>query len=137
MLLPVGYPFDPPELEQTLIHTLAEAMRELNRAFKTLPGLERVYTPQSDYLYAFFETLLGDLLLLGSDYQSAFERFEALYALEHAHIYDRGDSPFRYWGPVGRFAWKHGVLAQQIAEAESAGASLASASSRAVRWIAR
>lgn len=124
MLVPIRYPFDPVNVEPTLMHSVAQAMLELDRtdAFKLLPGFERRFTPRSDYLHVLFAPILEEVLFLGSDYDNAFDRFEVLYALEHCHRYDTGSGTHR-WGPVGRFAWKRRdggtALDQVILEAES------------------
>ena len=61
--------------------------------------------PRSEYLLKLLQPLLDDALFLGTDYESSFDRFEVLYALEHAHHYS-SEQFGRIWGPVGRFAWK-------------------------------
>lgn len=71
-------------------------------SFKTIPGLERRHTPFNDHLFSHLQPILDSLLLLGADYERAFDRFEVLLCLEYAHQGDGG------WGPAGRFAWKMG-----------------------------
>ena len=107
-----------------LIRSVAGQMNELTDAFKTLPGHERQYTPRSEYLLKTLQPLLDDLLFLGADYESNFDRFEVLYALEHAHLYAR-EGFGRVWGPVGRFGWKRDAFTLVTAEAEQEGASWA------------
>jgi len=108
MLTPVKNPFGGSDVEPTLVGAVVQAMLELDRtrAFDGLPGLERHYTPRSDYLHNLFGPILEEALFLGSEFEEVFDRFEALYALEYSHRYDRGSGEFRYWGPPGRFAWK-------------------------------
>lgn len=109
MLTPVSYPYESSDTEPTLIHAVAAAMLELDRThiFDNLPGLERRYTPRSEHLFRLLGPVLDDSLFLGSEYADAFDRFEALYALEYAHRHDRGaENEFRYWAPPGRFAWQ-------------------------------
>jgi hypothetical protein len=122
MVSPVAYPFDPPSTVPTLIHAVAEGINELDRlkAFSQLSGLGSRYTPRSDYLHKLFEPLVQDLLFLGSEYDTAFDEFEMLYALENGYRYHKDyPAPFSYWGPVGRFAWKGSSLDQLIAKAEA------------------
>jgi hypothetical protein len=69
-------------------------------AFKRLEGRGSDKLPFSEWMYASLQAPVGDLLFLGSDYDSAFDRFELLYAIEYAHLSDRA------WAPVGRFGWK-------------------------------
>jgi hypothetical protein len=44
------------------------------------------------------------LLYLGTDYESAFDQFEVLLALEYAHLHKKEVD--RILGPPGRFVWK-------------------------------
>lgn len=70
-------------------------------AFKLLPGHERQYTPQSEYLFTRVQPFVEDVLFLGNRYEDLFDRFEILYALTNADYNDD------YWGHPGRFAWKY------------------------------
>jgi Mrp family chromosome partitioning ATPase len=111
MLTPVEYPLGGSDFEPTLVGAVVRAMLELDRmeVFKGLPDLERRHTPRSDYLHRVLGPILEESLFLGLEFEEAFDRFEALYALEYAHRYDRASlGEFRYWGPPGRFAWKIG-----------------------------
>jgi hypothetical protein len=49
--------------------------------------------------------MIDDLLFLGTDYESAFDHFEVLLALEYAHINLKKHN--HLWGPPGRFTWKY------------------------------
>lgn len=69
--------------------------------FKLLPGHEKHYVPRSEHLFKFLQPLLEDLLFLGRNYESLFDRFEIFLALIYA------DTMNRDWGPPGRFAWKY------------------------------
>lgn len=91
-------------IETPLIQALYSSVGNLHDAFKSLPGHERQFVPISEYLYKYFQPLLDDLLFLGNDYESTFDRLEILLALEHAH--ERVKGGHRLWGPVGRFGWK-------------------------------
>jgi hypothetical protein len=92
------------------------------KTFHSVPGYERNRTPQSDYFHAYFQTLLEEPLYPGSDYDTAFDQFEVLYALEYAHHYSPTEGTFAFWGPVGRFGWKRpSPLDQLIAEAQTGG----------------
>ena len=84
---------------------IGDPIVELERAeiFKQLPGHERHYTARSEYL----QPTLDDILFLGRDYESLFDRFEVLLALVHIDL-DQQKSPSNYiWGPIGRFGWKY------------------------------
>jgi hypothetical protein len=113
--------------EVTLVRAITDAISDLRDAFKQLPGHERQYTPRSEYLFKLLQPMLDDLLFLGPEYESSFDRFEVLYALEHAEQYSRVYD--RVWGPPGRFGWKfqRGDLSSPfhriVSEAEQQGAS--------------
>lgn len=112
----------------TLVRAVTAQMKELQDAFKFLPGHEKQYVPRSEYLFKLLQPQLDELLFLGSDYETHFDRFEILYALEHAYQLSE-EYQGRYWGPVGRFGWKFGRGAHGspyhmlVAEAEREGAS--------------
>jgi hypothetical protein len=89
------------------------------RLFRVLTGHERKHVPLSEHLHEFLRPLLDETLLLGSDFERAFDRFEILTAVEYAHREDRG------WAPLGRFGWKlfereTSPLKRVIKEAETA-----------------
>lgn len=125
MLTPISGTDGSPGADSTLIRAVARAMNSLHDEFKALPGHEKQFTPRSEYLFKLLQPLLDDLLFLSSDYESAFDRFEVLYALEHASRYSGAIG--RPWGPVGRFGWKEGLsgsigpLSRVMAEADSEG----------------
>lgn len=87
----------------TVVQATTQAMLEVARtnAFKLLPGHERNYSPQSEYLFKRIQPVLEDSLYAGSKYENLFDRFEIFYALTNAD-YDND-----YWGHPGRFAWKY------------------------------
>ena len=94
---------DPESAKKDLTSVLAivSSISDLHDYFKLLPGHERQYVPRSEYLFKLLQPNLDDLFFLGTDYETFFDTFEVLLALEHAH------QNFRGWGPVGRFGWKH------------------------------
>ena len=92
-------PHDHSEL-QSLTVAAVKALREINDAFKQLPGHARHHMPRSEHLRTRQQPLLDDLLFLGRTYDRHFDRFEIFLALTYA------DSTDGAWGPPGRFAWK-------------------------------
>src|SRR5690606_26418353 len=78
---------------------------ERSKLFSSLSGHERHFVPRSEYLFKLLPTCLEDLLYLGNSFEELFDRFEILLALCHAHVTSRASH--NYWGPLGRFAWKH------------------------------
>jgi len=78
---------------------LNRGLSDLQDTFNTLPGHERQYVPQSEYLFKHLQPQLDDLLFLGADYEQYFDRFEILLSLIHAH-----NAPYGVF--LGRFAWK-------------------------------
>jgi Caspase domain len=107
--------------EVILIRAVSNMRSDLGDAFKNLPGHERNYTPLSDYLFKLLQPALDDLLFLGTDYESCFDRFEVILALEQINQ--------KIWGPPGRFGWKferdgdssplHRVIAEADAQGDS------------------
>jgi hypothetical protein len=95
---------------------------DLHDYFKMLPGHERHFVPRSEYLYKALQPTLEDLLMLGRRYETLFDRFEVLLALEYADLSGTG------WGPPGRYSWKHrnerqdSPLQKVVDEAEREGA---------------
>jgi hypothetical protein len=63
---------DPPILPASL------ATVEVNDLFKRLPGHEREYLPQNEYLFKPLQSTLEDILFLGRSYEPLFDRFEIL-----------------------------------------------------------
>ena len=110
--------------EHPLIRCVAKQMSDLTDVFKTLPGHAQQYTPRSEYLLKVLQPLIDDLLYLGPEYETSFDRFEVLYALEHARLYAK-EGVGRIWGPVGRFGWKRNAYSAVIVEAEHEGESWA------------
>ena len=116
-------------LEISFLQVLYDSVGHFHDGFKSLPGRERQFTPVSEYLHKFFQPLLDDLLFLGDEYESVFDRLEIFIALEYA--YERVKEGYGIWGPVGRFGWKSGHGREQsplhilISEAKQAGDSWA------------
>jgi hypothetical protein len=69
-----------------LVLSLGLAAEDLQQAFENLPGHERQYVPRSEYIYDFLRPMFEELFLLGSEYEMAFDRFEVVFALEHAFL---------------------------------------------------
>jgi hypothetical protein len=112
-------------LERPFVRVVTGGFDDVAKAFNLLPDHDRQHVPKSEYLYKLLRPLLDDLLFLDSDYEAAFDRFESLYALEHAHQYEAEGR--RCWGPIGRFGWKmlrghDSPLAALASEAERQGA---------------
>jgi hypothetical protein len=97
------------------------------QAGQLLPGMERRYTPVSDYLHGRLREPLRQVVPEDPLYERAFDRFEYLLGLiyadaeEQARIAAHAQDGERVWGPVGRFGWKarHGFehsVAKEIEE---------------------
>jgi hypothetical protein len=89
-----------------------EAISEITEFFKRLPGHERQYVPKSEYLFKILQPILDDLIFLGTSYEEMFDRFEIFQALVYADLLERKHG--RIWGPLGRFAWKHGRRSREF-----------------------
>jgi len=112
--------------QTSLIRATVNGLSDIGDGFKMIPGHERNYTPRSDYLFNLLQPILDELLFLEPDYESLFDRFEVLLALEHAEQY-ASEKHGRLWGPVGRFGLKFhrqgesSPLHRVVTEAESQG----------------
>jgi hypothetical protein len=90
--------------QENLMLTLGDAAQVLHEVFKMVPGQERNYVPRSEYLFKLLQPVLDDLLFLGRDYESVFDRFEVIFALVYADMCMRKRD--HLWGPPGRFVYK-------------------------------
>ena len=106
LLTPVQKSVNTNESEEVVV-TITDANSELDnvKGFKLLPEHEQYYAPRSEYLFKVLQSKVEDLLLLGTQYEDCFDRYEMFYALCHADIVDR--QGLTLWGAPGRFAWKH------------------------------
>jgi len=89
-----------------LIRAITKELKNAHDAFKKLPGHENQHVPRSEYIFNVLRPTIDSVLYLGSEYEIHFDRFEVLFAMEHAEIYAR-EAYGRVWGPVGRFGWKY------------------------------
>jgi hypothetical protein len=87
-----------------VLPTVSE-LTEIVGQFNVLPGLDRRYTPRSDYLYERLRPLMEEQFFLGRRFDELFDEFEMILALTFADLRDDGLQG-HVWGPPGRFAWK-------------------------------
>ncbi|HEU5408721.1 MAG TPA: caspase family protein [Nitrospira sp.] len=123
---PTANPFGTPHGD-ALVVSIIEPMNSIYDGFKLIPGHERHHVPRSEYIYKLLQPTADDILLIGGEYESVFDRFEMIYSLEYAHVVHPepiGDSD-EIRGPVGRFGWKgrfdKGPLTKLVEEATQAG----------------
>jgi len=76
-----------------------------NQVGHMLPGMDRHYTPFSEYLYAKLREPMREYLPDDKDYQNAFDRFEYLIGLVFADRHKR-EYQGAWLGPVGCFSWR-------------------------------
>jgi hypothetical protein len=75
-----------------------------------LPARTKVKTPMSDYLESALQGSLKQILVTGSEYREAFDRFEYLASLVFAdQQLQKGRGG---WAPVGAFGWRQGIMAK-------------------------
>jgi hypothetical protein len=84
---------------------IEEGFGQARNLFKTLPVHERHLYPVSEYLFSLFKNKYSEVVFLGQDYESIFDYFEILYALQQSHEREKLVEG-RFWGPIGRFGWK-------------------------------
>jgi hypothetical protein len=82
---------------------IVDAMLEIAQAnaWKLIPGCDRTYTPESDYMQKTLRPILTELLYLGAGYDQLFDRYEILRALMYADLTGGG------WAPIGRWGTRH------------------------------
>lgn len=73
--------------------------------FKRYEEYKKKFVPKSEYLHKVLQPKLDDLFFLGNQYDNLFDRFEVIFCLEHAHLYQQ-EFQRNFWGPIGRFGWK-------------------------------
>ena len=114
----------------SLIVAVVEAMLDVQRTeiWKSFPGHERNYTPQSEYLFKALQPILEDSLFLGASYEKMFDNYEVLRALMFADVHPRAN---QFWGPVGRFGWKY---SSRFAESNPFSTLCAEAAAKKDQW---
>jgi hypothetical protein len=128
LLAPVTYIRHGQRKTEPVVLPTIIASTETYNLFKSLPGLDRRYTPRSDYLFQALQPALEDQLFLGQSYEDLFDEFEVFLALVFAEL-RAGDPVGHVWGPPGRFAWKRHdaddstALTRLLSRAESEGGS--------------
>lgn len=97
-------------LEQPAVDVVSAATVELTRAdaFKFIPGHERHYVPESEYLFGSLQPVVDDVLFVGQRFEPLFDRYEVFHALVMADLTEKAGR--RAWGPLGRFGWKYNSL---------------------------
>lgn len=88
---------------ETLPQAALAGLSDVAKAFNLLPGHERHYVAQSEYLFKLLQPPLDDVLFLGADYEAAFDRFEVFLALESLPEDESGFG----WPLPGRFGYKY------------------------------
>jgi hypothetical protein len=92
--------------EKPVILSAVSAIRDIEEAFKLLPGHERHRYPRSEHLHATLRPILEGALFLGGSFEALFDRFEVFLALSFAD-FSNPKAEGHFWGPPGLFAWKH------------------------------
>lgn len=90
--------------QEILLIAVISGLSDLSEMFKHMPGLERRYTPRSDYINGLLRPEFEQILGFNEYYDYYFDRFEVLLALEYVHLISGGRLG-GIWGPPGRFAW--------------------------------
>jgi hypothetical protein len=110
--------------ERPIVATIVTAISDIEDTFKLLPGHEKHRFPRSEHLHTIMKPVLDDALFLGSRFEALFDRFEVFLALAFADFSNQKSEGY-FWGPPGRFAWKHrqsqSPLVQLIEEAQQHG----------------
>jgi len=97
----LSYPYN----NVPLVYAIEEGFRTAQGLFKFLPDFKNTYNPASEYLFNFFKDKLKEILVFTDEYETVFDRFEIIYALQYA--FERGRISGNVWGPIGRSGWKY------------------------------
>ncbi|NQT61940.1 MAG: caspase family protein [Candidatus Marinimicrobia bacterium] len=98
--------FNYSDLEEPAFVQQLEQMNEIwESVFKRLPDRERQFVPMSELLFDQLQSVLDELLFLGSDYEKLFDLFEVLTSFYYA--YHTKDPSGDIWVSPGRYAYKH------------------------------
>ncbi len=74
---------------------------------RLLPGMDNRHTPLSDHLFKILREQFSAVLPIDADYESVFDRFEYALGLVYVSLVGKpSNHDGRWWGPIGRFAWK-------------------------------
>lgn len=90
-----------------LLEQMLDGWRKVlgTKLFSTIPGYEKNYVPDREYIFKHLQPSVEDLLFIGLDYESAFDRFEALLALSYLdQTLDQDDGSG--FALPGRYAYK-------------------------------
>ncbi|RJP72365.1 MAG: caspase family protein [Ignavibacteriales bacterium] len=100
-------PYDNNTQSESFLLTYAKAYSDLDytKILTILKEHERQYVPINEYLFKTLQPMFEDILFLGNSYEQLYDRFEILLGLIHADIWGNKKNG-RYWGPLGRYAWK-------------------------------
>jgi len=85
----------------TILTLTGNRMSEINKMFKLIPEYERRLVPRSEYLFKHLNPILEDTLYLGKSYETLFDKFEIISALDYAYL-TGGD-----WAPLGLYCLKN------------------------------
>ena len=78
---------------------------ERDVARRLLEGMDRHYTPMSDYIFSTLRPNFSTLIPDQEVYQRAFDNFEYLWCLLHVDALKQIEGS-RLWTPYGSFAWR-------------------------------
>ncbi len=92
------------QYDLTFVEAIAKAICSISSAFGLLPGYENCDVPMSEYLLKILQPKIDELLFTGKGYESAFDEFEALFALV---VDDLQNEQRTICNPVGRFGPNH------------------------------
>lgn len=104
-----------PNRKTTMLQAILSACNNYKEQFKLVSGNPRHFVPRSEYLFSCLKPKLSEVLYIESGYESYFDEFEIIMALEYAHQ-TADDSPEYARGPIGRFGYKRRNYDNPLAE---------------------
>lgn len=94
-----------PNTNTTMIQAIQSMCSDYKDKFQLISGDSNHLVPSSEYIFKQLQPKFKELIYLGSDFESYFDKFEILMALEYAHQ-TAGNSPDYINAPIGRFGYK-------------------------------
>ncbi len=105
----------PREPEASLVEVLHHGAGFMQRHWKWLPGMERHYTPTSDYLEESLRPAWRQIADDDSLISLNFDRFEFFQALIYGDLVGtESPSPLGFWAPLGSFIWRRRELFEEV-----------------------
>ena len=84
-----------------------ENLYDARKAMQVLEGMDRRYTPFSDWIQETMQKYMGKFAFNSEKFELVFDKLEILMALSYAyHDEEKAEPWYRYWAPLGSFVYR-------------------------------